>query len=155
MPSRESNELNKAIRAPFEAGEALSAVNARYRRRIGISDGVSLTGFDAAASISGVSVGVDNFIDVYLFDDAPFNFNQDIALLNYEPFLLFYLTQNIARTAGLISRTFDAPYQLRYGHEYVLLARVITTVAPVPPINITLTVYGFENTQKSNQVILR
>lgn len=156
MPSGQTNILNRAASAGFIVGDTLSAINASYARQVENAEGISLTGFVAAVQYSAINFHIDNFIEVYLFEDLPFPINQDIALLNFEPFLMLYYTETVGRLSKTIQEKFDAPYQLRYGHRYILLARLLSFVAAVPAINIRLTALGYENSQESpKRVILR
>lgn len=133
----------------MSAGETVAEMKALYRRRVDISDGISLTGFMSSYNV-GPNVNAGNNAYIILLEDYPFDLQFEITATGYHPFALFQLRESFATESFQFKEQFNTPYQLRYGHEYILVAYITLGAALVgPPVNSFLTAFGFENSQET------
>jgi hypothetical protein len=129
--------------------------SASYKRRVDIAQGISLTGFVASISVGLADINAGNTIDVYLFEDLPFDLNTiagGIVGLPVDPFLIFLYRKGFAGRAEHIREVFDSPLKLRNNHTYTLAVTGSIVASPLTvPGNLWLTPFGYESREEDKE----
>lgn len=157
MPSSIGGQLNKLVESEFSPAEyaAFAAPISAVVYTVQHSEGVSLTGIEANCHFGEAPPALTT-LAVYLVDGVALPndqtgldgiFNTSYGNIVYNS--IFRIGESVVNNELQIHRDWSYPIQLRYGHQYSLLAllRSADQSSLTIPVSLSITGFGFVNGQ--------